>query len=46
MYYSDYSSSGSPYKASSSKATTKKGGIRGLLDSVNSHIAPGIVKNV
>ncbi len=46
MYYSDYSSSGSPYKGSTSKATSKKGGIRGLLDSANSYIAPGIVKNV
>ncbi len=48
----------SPYSSSSgggggkgtaranSKATAKKGGIRGLLDSVNAHIAPGIAKSV
>jgi hypothetical protein len=37
----------SPYKGTrASKATAKKGGIRGLLDSVNSHIAPGIAKSV
>jgi hypothetical protein len=57
MYYSDYStSSGSlsmsgsgsslSYSKGTSKNTAKKGGIRGMLDSLNSHIAPGIVKNV
>lgn len=57
MYYSDYSTasgslsmsgSGSSlsYSKGTSKNTTRKGGIRGMLDSLNSHIAPGIVKNV
>lgn len=37
----------SPYKGGRpNKATQKKGGIRGLLDSVNSYVAPGITKAV
>ena len=31
---------------SKSKSTSKKGGIRGMLDTLNSRIAPGIAKNV
>lgn len=37
----------SPYKGGRpNKALQKKGGIRGLLDTVNSRIAPGIAKSV
>lgn len=53
MYYSDYSSTRSlsmsdsgSYSKGTSRNTSKKGGIRGMLDTLNAHIAPGIAKNV